>query len=380
MKKFDFLKKFKKKQNPDDEIEQSDGDTNAEIDIDLLENDHTQEINPKKMGKSFKKFDWDELLLKVFHPSSRVSVHKFFIVTFVITSSYLVGKFTAMGLSLLVKESKPLPSAMVASYKSKKRFRPIMEKIKDNNIFHALVNDETVEKVVSTKAPKRKKRGNVSCTSSNQKSSLPVKLISTTVLQESTKSLATVSVKSKKSLVNIREGDLIDNVATIGRVKHKKLVVQNIRTGDCEYIEIASKKKRKKAKNNYKILPPGKGRKLLNAKINDSIKNEGNHFTIKKAFRDEILKDMNDVLTQARAVKMKNPDGSLSFKITEIVPGSIYSQLNIQNGDVITAIDGKKIQSLNEVMSLFGRIKQIDSMQLTMKKNGIEQNYDYDFE
>ncbi|MBT5093448.1 MAG: PDZ domain-containing protein [Halobacteriovoraceae bacterium] len=93
-----------------------------------------------------------------------------------------------------------------------------------------------------------------------------------------------------------------------------------------------------------------------------------------------MLGNINEILTQARAIQIKNPDGSLSFKMVEVVPGSLYSKLNIQDGDIITGINGKKIKNLNEIMALFGKIRSIDHFELSVKRNGIESSMDYDFE
>ena len=93
-----------------------------------------------------------------------------------------------------------------------------------------------------------------------------------------------------------------------------------------------------------------------------------------------MLSNISEVLTQARAIQMKNPDGSLKFKITDITPGSIYSKLNIQNNDIITKINGSNIENLNEVMSMFGRIKDISNLSITIDRNGIESDFEYQFD
>jgi type II secretory pathway component PulC len=93
-----------------------------------------------------------------------------------------------------------------------------------------------------------------------------------------------------------------------------------------------------------------------------------------------MLANINQILTEAKAVQITNPDGTLAYKMTEVIPGSIYSQLNIQENDIITHINGKKIENLNELMSLLGRIKEIDQFQLTLKRNGMNENLEYNFE
>ena len=101
--------------------------------------------------------------------------------------------------------------------------------------------------------------------------------------------------------------------------------------------------------------------------------------SLDKSVLSEALSNISEILTQARAVTIKNPDGSLSFKIMEIVPDSIYAKLGIENEDTITQINGEKIKSVNEVMKYFGNIKNMDQLNLSIKRNGVESNKNYNF-
>jgi type II secretory pathway component PulC len=92
---------------------------------------------------------------------------------------------------------------------------------------------------------------------------------------------------------------------------------------------------------------------------------------------DERLKDIASILTQARAVKIQNPDGTLAFKMTEMDPQGIFPYLGLQDQDIITSINGKPIYDLNEVMGLFARIKNMDKLQLGIKREGSESMLDY---
>jgi type II secretory pathway component PulC len=92
------------------------------------------------------------------------------------------------------------------------------------------------------------------------------------------------------------------------------------------------------------------------------------------------MKDINALLTQARGIKISNPDGTISFKIVDIQPGSIYSYLGIQDGDVISQINGEPIQELNEVMKLFGNMANLSKLNLGLGRGGetVTQNYNID--
>jgi type II secretory pathway component PulC len=89
------------------------------------------------------------------------------------------------------------------------------------------------------------------------------------------------------------------------------------------------------------------------------------------------MKDIASILTQARAIKIQNPDGSLAFKMTEMDPQGIFPYLGLQDQDIITSINGKPIYDMNEVMSLFARIKNLDNLQLGVKREGSDSVQEY---
>jgi type II secretory pathway component PulC len=124
-------------------------------------------------------------------------------------------------------------------------------------------------------------------------------------------------------------------------------------------------------------MTPAQSREFKANKKLPGIENNGNKFAISKNLLDEKLKDIGAVLTQAKAVKIQNPDGSLSFKMTELDPQGIFPYLGIQDQDIITSINGKPIYDMNEVMLLFGRIKGLDNLSLGIKRDGSDSVQEY---
>ena len=246
-----------------------------------------------------------------------------------------------------------------------------INRISSTNLFNVKESDKA-----SDKGPKID-IASIVCTDAERPTSEPLKLLDTIVLQDSVKSVASVQVRGSSELVNVREGEQLNNAVEVSRINRMKIILKNLTTGECEYI--ASEEEDAPIMPPMKIVSPKVGQKMFKS-LNPSIKNVGNSFKIKRAFRDNMISNMSEVLTQAKAVQITNPDGSLSFKMTEVVPGSIYSQLNIQNDDVITSINGKKIENLNELMTLLGRIKEIDQFQIGLKRNGMNETLEYGFE
>ncbi|MAE59406.1 MAG: hypothetical protein CME69_11025 [Halobacteriovorax sp.] len=312
----------------------------------------------------------DELILSLLGTKGRERNHRIFIYLLTITIFYNVGKFTGL---ILGGESPKRPQS---SFNTPKRYLPRKDivAIERNNIFNALESEEA--KVVEDKKPERKEPEIKVCLDADKKSGLSIKLLHTVVLQDSVKSVASVSKRGK--IISIREGEKIDNLAEIGRIENQRLVFKNLTSKKCEFIESDGSKEKSKFPK-PKVYSASKAKDIKKSFNRDNIQVEGNKFKIKKTLRDELLSNVGEILTQARAIPIKNPDGTLSFKMTEIVPGSIFSQLNIKDGDVITELNGRKIRNYNELMGMFGKIKQNDSYEINLNRNGARETLNYNF-
>lgn len=337
---------------------------------------HKPSFTPKKPSfiKLPENFDWDKTFDSLFAPELRPTIHRGFLALLFAFSTYGMGKLTALAL----KGTNPPVSSAATSSGIKNTYiaKREMNKVAATDLFNA--PGEVVKPTLKDLRPTRDKSKDPKvCAESNTESKLSIKLVNTLVLQDSVKSIAAVQIRSEKEVLNMREGEKIKDMAEIGRIDRQKMIFKNLKTGTCEYI--ANQDKNLKRITPLKILKPKDGKKLLNQQ-KDGIKNAGDSYKIPGKVREEMLSNISEVLTQARAVQINNPDGSLSFKLTEIVPDSIYSKLDIQNDDVIKTINGKKITNINEVMTLFGNIRQIDHFELGIMRNGAEINKDYDFE
>lgn len=313
---------------------------------------------------------------KLFSPYARPKLHRFFILTFFVSVFYLSSRI--LGVIFISPEKMVEAPNTSGLIQSEDRTPENIKFLAENDYFKAYgkkVKDKEGEDELKPNEP-------VICLDANSKSSLPVTLLSTLVLQDTVKSLASVQVRGKQEILNIREGEKVGNLAEVGKISRRKLIFKNLSNGRCEYVENQEEAMSRKLSDALPEIISDKkqAQAVLDSQKQDKIQNEGNNYKIKKSLRNEMLSNISEVLTQARAIQIKNPDGTLAFKMQEVVPGSIYSLLNIQDGDVITAINGSKIKSLSELMNLFSQIKEIDHYEITRKRNGVEETLEYDFE
>ncbi|MDQ6966050.1 MAG: PDZ domain-containing protein, partial [Mariprofundaceae bacterium] len=97
--------------------------------------------------------------------------------------------------------------------------------------------------------------------------------------------------------------------------------------------------------------------------------------------RDAINSQMQDLpglLTGALAVPHQtngNPDG---FLIQDIVPGSLYAQAGLMNGDVIRKVNGQDIASPEQGIALFQALQTASSLDLEITRAGAVQQLHFD--
>ncbi len=297
--------------------------------------------------------------------SSREPIHQICLVLLVCTITYSLGKVTA----IVMRGTPTLDSAkdFTVSISLDHQFDPSsLNQVKSINIFRT---------DGSSGGPKKNNVADKKCDEAERESQLPIKLINTIVLQDVVKSLASVQIRGDRDLQELRVGDQISNIAQIFKISRLEILVKNLESGMCE--SIISETKTKERNSPISVLSPSASKEFKRNKKMSGIDNIGNKFIISKTLLDDKLKNLANILTQARAVKIQNPDGSLSFKMTELDPEGIFPFLGIQDGDIITNINGKPIYDMNEVMLLFGRIKNLDALSLGLKRDGSETNQDY---
>lgn len=353
--------------------------------LDKLKQPETYKKLAQKTESKVGSLNLPDQFASLFSPQKRPAVHRAFIWSMTLGISAILGQI--IGNFFVVDQKDNAQNNNVAMRMPPDNLNNDLRVFYENDLFKP-AEHERDQKAVIVDQPKEPKKvldlkSKCSIGNAKQKSSAPVTLTNTIVLQDSVKSIASVSIRGTKSDMVFREGDEIKDAKTrIDHIENTKLILKNLESGECEYISIRveSEKSSKKIKP-IKILSPSKGKKLLeNKDMDTSIQNEGNKYSIKKEERNKLLSNLDELLTQALAVQIKNPDGSLSFKLTEIVPGSFYTKIGIQNGDIIKTINGKPITNMNQVMSLFGKISEIDQFQLGVLRGGSVINKEYNFE
>lgn len=100
-------------------------------------------------------------------------------------------------------------------------------------------------------------------------------------------------------------------------------------------------------------------------------------YRVDRSELDRVLGNLNEVATQARMVpsfKNGKPDG---FKVFAVVPGSIFSKIGLQNGDVIQKVNGFEMNSVDRALELYQRLSTATTISVQLTRRGTTLSYNY---
>ncbi len=96
--------------------------------------------------------------------------------------------------------------------------------------------------------------------------------------------------------------------------------------------------------------------------------------------RSEIMKATTNLNVLARQARIVPARGEAGFKIFSIRPNSLYSQIGLQNGDVIKNINGIDISSPDKALEAYQRLRNADKISLNIVRGGKPESMEYTIE
>ncbi|BDG08978.1 hypothetical protein AMPC_20910 [Anaeromyxobacter paludicola] len=95
-----------------------------------------------------------------------------------------------------------------------------------------------------------------------------------------------------------------------------------------------------------------------------------NRYDVKRSVLDQSLSNMSSLATQARMVPNFKNGVANGFKLFSIQPNSLYASVGIENGDVVTKINGYEINSPDKALEVYQKLKEASHISLELERNG----------
>jgi general secretion pathway protein C len=88
--------------------------------------------------------------------------------------------------------------------------------------------------------------------------------------------------------------------------------------------------------------------------------------------------NLSQVLTQARALPYMEAGKTVGFRISEIVPGSIYEKIGLLNGDVVQRVNSQDVDDPGRFFQMYQGLKDEKRISIDLLRNGQRQSLNYD--
>jgi type II secretion system protein C len=102
-----------------------------------------------------------------------------------------------------------------------------------------------------------------------------------------------------------------------------------------------------------------------------------NSYLIGRSTVDQNLGNMGSLLAQIRATPNLQNGSSDGFRLSEIQPGSIFQQIGLEDGDIVTGAQGQQVNDPMRAMVLLSALRNSPSISLNLIRNGspLQLNY-----
>jgi len=90
------------------------------------------------------------------------------------------------------------------------------------------------------------------------------------------------------------------------------------------------------------------------------------------------MANFSTLLSQARILPHFTNGRADGFLVTDIAAGSLYQQLGLQNGDILTGVNGKPVTSMDQAMNMYRQLQRAPSVDVSVMRGGQQQSFHYD--
>ena len=105
----------------------------------------------------------------------------------------------------------------------------------------------------------------------------------------------------------------------------------------------------------------------------NEIQVRGDRVTLSAKYKDHLVKnDLSKILMQAAAVPVYQNSRLEGFKIVDIEPASIYEQVGLKDGDVITEINGQKLSDVGMAIKVLNALRNDVFAEVRLLRAGVE--------
>ena len=237
------------------------------------------------------------------------------------------------------------------------------------NIFCPTCAPEEAEEAIDTASS----FGNGPLRPGEIKSKLPLMLLATMESDDPEYSMATILHTETNMLAPYSPNDPILTGVVVSRVERGRVVFRN--GAQMEYIELGAEPP---AGPSAPITPiatavsqdPKNSRAIEGASEAITCDSSFASCTVDRKFVEKLLSNPAQLTKQARIVPAVRDGETKGYKFYGIRPGSLPKLLGLKNGDLLTSVNGHQLESLDQAMDLYNKLRRASHLSVTLERKG----------
>ena len=201
------------------------------------------------------------------------------------------------------------------------------------------------------------------------KTTLPVTLVGTVISHDRRRSIAAIQIKEDNEERIFTENDKLLE-AKITKIERNRVYLT--RNGKTEVLAIDFDK--------WKGESKGSGRNSFRGpSLTGDITETGDgNYAISRRYLNSQLANMNQLITEVRAVPNISKDGTADgFKLFSVKKGSLFDRIGLKNRDVLKRVNGVEIDSAEKGLELFQALRNETDFSVDLERNNSKKSLQF---
>ncbi len=202
-------------------------------------------------------------------------------------------------------------------------------------------------------------------------SRLPLSLLATMESDDPDYSMATILHTDSKALGAYSPNDELRPGVIVERIERGKVVFRN--GAQMEYLVLGAEPPPPPpvtAPVAVEEEKPANDREIEGAAEAISCDEAMTNCTVDKAFVEKLMANPAQLAKQARIVPAVADGETKGYKFYGIRPGSLPKLLGLKNGDLLTSVNGHELESLDQAMDLYNKLRRASHLSVSIERKG----------
>ena len=99
--------------------------------------------------------------------------------------------------------------------------------------------------------------------------------------------------------------------------------------------------------------------------------------TLRRSQIDDAMENINDLMGQIKIRPHFENGVPNGLAVSSIKSKSIFRKMGLRNGDIITGVDGQRIETVDDALKLYENIMSTSNVEVQLKRRGKEKTIQY---